>query len=440
MADDAKKRRRKWLAAVLLLSFCGFTGNYYLNPLRQSAAVGQELNLSDVLQGSLWEYVSWDDGAGRKEIKENLAVQNDPGEMNFSLKLFGLIPLKQVSVAVLPETYLYPGGQSIGILLRTDGVLAVGFSPIINEKGRKSNPAEEAGINLGDVITAVNDKSISTDDQLAEMINAFGAKGEEITLEIDRAGKQRSITLEAAYCTESRKWRIGLLVKDNAGGIGTLSFVDQAGNYGALGHMVAESNTGDKLNISLGKLVHASIDGINKGERGNPGEKLGSFSSNKALGDIDKNTDCGIFGKINDWNFVKQGLINHPLPVGFGAEIKQGAAEILTVVEGEKVGAFEVEIVKIMPNAKRGKELVIKVTDERLLGKTGGIVQGMCRKDNMDNTKNTVNKAFFKQLPKAKTLILSIRPILYSKKDAKGVRIFTQKMNCGMKIRSRCAK
>ena len=176
MADDAKKRRRKWLAAVLLLSFCGFTGNYYLNPLRQSAAVGQELNLSDVLQGSLWEYVSWDDGAGRKEIKENLAVQNDPGEMNFSLKLFGLIPLKQVSVAVLPETYLYPGGQSIGILLRTDGVLAVGFSPIINEKGRKSNPAEEAGINLGDVITAVNDQSISTDDQLAEMINAFGAK------------------------------------------------------------------------------------------------------------------------------------------------------------------------------------------------------------------------------------------------------------------------
>lgn len=416
MADDAKKRRRKWLAAVLLLSFCGFTGNYYLNPLRQSAAVGQELNLSDVLQGSLWEYVSWDDGAGRKEIKENLAVQNDPGEMNFSLKLFGLIPLKQVSVAVLPETYLYPGGQSIGILLRTDGVLAVGFSPIINEKGRKSNPAEEAGINLGDVITAVNDQSISTDDQLAEMINAFGAKGEEITLEIDRAGKQRSITLEAAYCTESRKWRIGLLVKDNAGGIGTLSFVDQAGNYGALGHMVAESNTGDKLNISLGKLVHASIDGINKGERGNPGEKLGSFSSNKALGDIAKNTDCGIFGKINDWNFIKQGLINHPLPVGFGAEIKQGAAEILTVVEGERVEAFEVEIVKIMPNAKRGKELVIKVTDERLLGKTGGIVQGMCRKDNMDNTKNAVNKAFFKQLPKVKTLILSIRPILYAKK------------------------
>ena len=93
-----------------------------------------------------------------------------------------------------------------------------------------------------------------------------------------------------------------------------------------------------------------------------------------------------------------------------------------------------------MPNAKRGKELVIKVTDERLLGKTGGIVQGMCRKDNMDNTKNTVNKAFFKQLPKVKTLILSIRPILYSKKDAKGMRIFTQKMNCGMMVRSRCAK
>lgn len=381
------KRCKKWLAVVLTLSLLGGLGNYYAHPIKQSVAVGQEFVVRDSFPQSLWEYVTVESSGLRKQITENVAAQNYPGEMNLSLKLFGLIPLKQVSVAVMPEKYLYPGGQSIGILLRTEGVLVVGLSPIINEHSRKLNPAEDAGIEPGDVIVKLNNQEIVGDDQLAEMVDEIGKKGEEIVLEVDHGGKIRNVPLKAVFCTQSGKWRIGLLVRDNAGGIGTLTFVDADGNYGALGHMVAESNTGEILNISLGKLVRSSINGINKGERGKPGEKIGSFTSDYAVGDIKANTNCGIFGKINDLSILKDNIITEPLPVGFCSEVEYGKAQILTVIEDDQVEAFDVEIMKIMPNGKIGKELVIKITDERLLEKTGGIVQGMSGSPIIQNNK-----------------------------------------------------
>lgn len=377
MAENKKRRGRKCLAAVLLVGLLGGIGNYYINPLRKSAAVGQEFVLSDNCPASLWDYVTVSDGAWQSRITESLNAGSEPGELNLSLKLFGLIPLKQVSIAVQPQQYLYPGGQSIGILLRTEGVLTVGFSPIVTQDGKKLNLAEKAGIEVGDVILRINGQAVGSDDSLAEMINELGEKSEELVLQIDRAGKTKNIKLKPAFCKESGKWRIGLLVRDNAGGIGTLSFVDKDGSYGALGHMVAESNTGGRLNISAGKLVHTAINGVRKGERGNPGEKLGSFMSNQAVGNIIENTDCGIFGKISDWNLIKENIITQPLPVGFCSEIQYNEAEILTVIDGDNVEAFSVEILKVMPNGKKGKELVLKVTDARLLEKTGGIVQGM---------------------------------------------------------------
>lgn len=390
MLKDVKnvaKRCKKWLAVVLTLSLVGGLGNYYAHPIKQSVAVGQEFVVRDSFPQSLWDYVTVESAGLHKQITENVAAQNYPGEMNLSLKLFGLIPLKQVSVAVMPEKYLYPGGQSIGILLRTQGVLVVGSSPIINEHSRKLNPAEDAGIELGDVIIKLNNQEIVGDDQLAEMVDELGQKGEEIVLEVDHGGKIKNVPLKAVFCTQSGKWRIGLLVRDNAGGIGTLTFVDADGNYGALGHMVAESNTGERLNISLGKLVRSSINGINKGERGKPGEKLGSFTSDYAVGDIKVNTNCGIFGKINDWSILKDNIITEPLPVGFCSEVEYGKAQILTVIEDDQVEAFDVEIMKIMPNGKTGKELVLKITDERLLEKTGGIVQGMSGSPIIQNNK-----------------------------------------------------
>lgn len=191
-------------------------------------------------------------GQVQKQLTETINAQESPGEMSISLKLFGLIPYKQVNVSVVEEKYLYPGGQSIGILLRTEGVLVVGSSPIIAENGKEVNPAEDAGIEMGDIIVKVNEQSVTSDDELAELINEFGAKGEEIVLTINRSQNEKKINIKPIFCQESKKWRIGLFVRDNAGGVGTLSFIDpQSGTYGALGHMVSENNTGEMLDISM---------------------------------------------------------------------------------------------------------------------------------------------------------------------------------------------
>ena len=378
MADKKKILVKKWLTALLAIVLAVSLANYYANPSEQSVAVGQPIDLSASCPASLAEYVTANNGQVEKQLTESLNAQDSPGEMSISLKLFGLIPYKQVNVSVVEEKYLYPGGQSIGVLLRTQGVLVVGSSPIIAANGKEVNPAEESGIELGDIIVKVNDQTVITDDQLAELVNDCGAKGEEIVLTINRAQSEKKIKIAPVFCTESQKWRIGLLVRDNAGGVGTLSFIDpQSGSYGALGHMVSENNTGEMLDISMGKLIKADIEDIVKSERGTPGEKVGSFVNNDALGSITKNTECGIFGKISDWDILGENIVTQPMPVGLSSDIQYGEAEILTVLEGDKVESFAVEIMKIMPNGKTGKELVIKVTDERLLEKTGGIVQGM---------------------------------------------------------------
>ncbi len=378
MADKKKMLVKKWLTVLLAIVLAVSLANYYMNPSQQSVAVGQPIDFSESCPASLAEYMTINSGQVQKQLTETINAQESPGEMSISLKLFGLIPYKQVNVSVVEEKYLYPGGQSIGILLRTEGVLVVGSSPIIAENGKEVNPAEDAGIEMGDIIVKVNEQSVTSDDELAELINEFGAKGEEIVLTINRSQNEKKINIKPIFCQESKKWRIGLFVRDNAGGVGTLSFIDpQSGTYGALGHMVSENNTGEMLDISMGKLIKADIEGIEKSERGTPGEKLGSFVSNDALGNIAKNTDCGIFGKISDWQLVNESTITQPMPVGLSSDIQYGEAEILTVLEGDKVETFEVEITKIMPNGKTGKELVLEVTDERLLEKTGGIVQGM---------------------------------------------------------------
>lgn len=378
MAEKMKVSLKRWLTVLLMLTLAAGWGNYYINPTRQSAAVGQTIDLSSGCPPSLLDYVTVNNGEIQKQITESWQTGNAPGELNLSLKLFGLIPLKQVSVSVVEEKYLYPGGQSIGILLRTQGVLVVGVSPIVDESGQKSDPAEEAGIEVGDVIVKVNEQQISDDEKLSVLINELGASGEEIVLTIERDQTERKVTVKPIFCAETKKWRIGLFVRDNAGGIGTLTFIDpESGSYGALGHMVADNNTGDMLNIPIGKLVHASIEGVRKGERGDPGEKLGSFVSDQAIGDIAKNTECGIFGKIDSEQLSKEKMLTEPLPVALASEIEYAPAEIYTVLEGNKVEVFEVEIVKIMPKGKTGKELVLKVTDERLIKRTGGIVQGM---------------------------------------------------------------
>lgn len=294
-----------------------------------------------------------------------------------SMRLLELLPNQEPAETRYPEKMLYPGGQAIGILLRTDGILIVGQSPIFVD-GEAQNPAEEAGIQPGDVITRVGDVAVTHDDQLALLVNQLGEQQKPVILHIQRQNREMTKEITPIYCAESKSYRIGLLIRDNAGGVGTLTFVDpETMEYGALGHMISNSETQSKINILKGKLVTAQIQGIKKGTSGYPGEKIGRFVSNFSLGTIEKNTTAGIFGVLTDENVLTESSYTQALPTAAPNQIVLGPAQIFTAIDGNKVECFDVEIEKVMPAHKDGKGLVVRVTDPVLLEKTGGIVQGM---------------------------------------------------------------
>lgn len=294
-----------------------------------------------------------------------------------SMRLLELLPNQEPAETRYPEKMLYPGGQAIGILLRTDGILVVGQSPIFVD-GEAQNPAEEAGIQPGDVITRVGDVAVTHDDQLALLVNQLGEQQKPVILHIQRQNREMIKEITPIYCAESKSYRIGLLIRDNAGGVGTLTFVDpETMEYGALGHMISNSETQSKINILKGKLVTAQIQGIKKGTSGYPGEKIGRFVSNFSLGTIEKNTTAGIFGVLTDENVLTESSYTQALPTATPNQIVLGPAQIFTAIDGNKVECFDVEIEKVMPAHKDGKGLVVRVTDPVLLEKTGGIVQGM---------------------------------------------------------------
>lgn len=307
-------------------------------------------------------------------------VATKPGEASIRLKLFGLIPVKNMDVDVVPRIELVPGGHAIGILLKAQGVTVVGFAPVIDENGKEHNPGRDGGLAIGDVIEKVNGIPVSTDEETARLIHLAGKKKKPVSLAIRRDNKQLTMQVNPVMCKDTKRFRIGAYIRDSAAGVGTLTFYDPKTKiYGALGHIIADGEVNRQIAQGEGKIVSASILGINQARRGQPGEKIGTFhQSDKGIieGDIRKNTNYGIFG------FLKTPLENEiyrePLPVAFAHQVKTGPAEVLTVVEGDKIERFSVEIVRINPHqTTNGKNLLINITDPRLLEVTGGIVQGM---------------------------------------------------------------
>jgi stage IV sporulation protein B len=294
-----------------------------------------------------------------------------------TLKLFGTLPIKQVKVRVLPQVKVIPGGQSIGVKLRSSGVLVVGHH-VIRSDEEEVCPAEQADIRVGDYLTMLDGAPIRHVREVAQAAERAGRSGKPLELTLVRGGKTVQVRIRPAYDKNERVWRLGLYIRDSAAGVGTLTFYDPDKLlYGALGHVITDMDTGQPIRLGQGKIVHSSVTSIDKGESGEPGEKRAIFfQEDHVLGNIRKNTPFGIFGQLE--RKPENGLYDRPIPVALSEQVKEGPAKILTVVEGQKVEAFDIQIVHVLRQKfPATKGLIIKVTDPRLLAKTGGIVQGM---------------------------------------------------------------
>lgn len=300
------------------------------------------------------------------------------GKTNVEIKLLGLIPLRTVEVDVLPPISLYPGGHSIGVVLRSQGVIIVGHSPVKDQRGETAVPAKDAGIMVGDIILSMNGIPVKSDYQVAEIIDSSGKKNNLVDIMIKRQDQRLHFSLQPMHDAETRRYRIGLYVRDSAAGVGTLTFFDeQTQTYGALGHIITDNDTNQPIDCDEGKIVMATVSGIHHGKRGQPGEKIGLFiEEDQVIGDIQKNTNFGIYGKLT--NTIQHQLYAAALPVASMSQVQPGPAQMLTVIDGETIEPFAIEIQKVnLQDSPEGKGLVIQVTDSRLLAKTGGIVQGM---------------------------------------------------------------
>jgi stage IV sporulation protein B len=311
------------------------------------------------------------------EQSQSLSIQaKESGEDDMILQMAGL-PIKQVNVKVLSNYKVVPGGQSIGVKLNTLGVLVVGHHLVETEQGKKS-PGEIAGIQVGDMITKINGKKIENMSDVSPFIQESGKTGKPLNLEISRDNRTFETQLIPLKDKHDHAYRIGLYIRDSAAGIGTMTFYDPISKkYGALGHVISDMDTKKPIVVEDGQIMKSMVTSIEKGSTGNPGEKLARFSSDKeVIGNITNNSPFGIFGTLS--KPIQNGVLDKAIPIALSHQVKEGKAKILTVVEDDKVEEFDIEIVSTVPQKfPATKGIVIKVTDPRLLKKTGGIVQGM---------------------------------------------------------------
>jgi len=261
------------------------------------------------------------------------------------------------------------GGMPFGIKMYTKGVVVAGLSEI-ETADRICSPAKDAGIMVGDVILKLNGISVNRTDELAGVFEK--SDGKEVLVTLIRDGKEMQVTLIPQMSKNDGKFKAGMWVKDNAAGIGTVTFVDPESKiFGGLGHGIVNRETGTLIPLDKGMVFKANINGAIKGEKGIPGELKGSIEP-KMLGKMFGNFNCGVFGTYEE---NTEGM--KKMQVASKDEIKTGDAIIYCTVENNKVGEYKAQILKVNDDEDTLKNFIIKITDERLLSITGGIVQGM---------------------------------------------------------------
>ena len=310
----------------------------------------------------------------------------DSYEPEIEFKLFNLIPIKSKRVKILRSNKIFASGSAVGLVLKTDGVLIVGSSLVSTLDGEK-DALNDGVLKLGDTIVQIENENVENVSSISKIINEEKNKDRELDIKIIRKNKEISTKIKPIFDINDNDYKLGVWVRDDASGVGTLTFIDENNRFGALGHPICDSDTKSNISLKEGKVYKCSVLGVNKGISGSPGEIKGFFVQGKdEQGIVEKNNSYGIFGNINQDNSLICDAIE--TEIGGRMSVKPGKAQIRCCVEGNKVEMFDIEIIKTnYQTYSNDKSMVIRVTDKRLLDKTGGIVQGMSGSPIIQNNK-----------------------------------------------------
>lgn len=288
------------------------------------------------------------------------------------LRMFGILPIKDVEINTVERAHVKLGGSLFGIKIFTQGVLVVGSTQIETATGLV-NPAQNAGIRVGDVIEKINGIEINSNEEVGTIVRE--TNGDVLLVDVRRRNMVFQVEVDPVMCISENMFRVGLWVRDSSAGLGTLTFIDPQSNVAAgLGHAVSDVDTGEILPLSSGEMVQSEIINILPSNDGIPGEIRGRFLNEPAFGQIIKNNETGLYGIVNNFDANTE-LIE----VAKRHEVKQGAAQIKVTIDNE-VGPefFDIIIENVNFSDNRPTQnMVVRITDERLLVETNGIVQGM---------------------------------------------------------------
>ncbi len=367
-------KKIRWLYRFLLLCLIAGCGAGYINHVRNSIPgimYIDENELDTVDLGVPFVGTVQIEGIDC-DVNMLRPVSIDAGSRNvydMNCRLFGFINIKQVKVVVEQRPTITPCGNAVGLYVITDGAYVIDTGDIDGQQA----PAKDI-IKRGDYILEINDNKINSISDVVCQVNQ--SNGQPVVILLRRNDEEFKVKVQPILA-EDGKYKIGVWVKDDCQGLGTMTYITGDGYFGTLGHAISEATTGNLVEIGKGQLYTARIWSIVKGEKGKPGEIVGTINYNSAdyIGEIYKNTDLGVYGKSKSGEI--KSVKGTPCEVGYKQEIKKGTAYIRSEISGE-LKDYEIEITDIsMSDSNQNKGIEFVVTDEALLDLTGGIVQGM---------------------------------------------------------------
>ncbi len=292
---------------------------------------------------------------------------------NSKLKLFGVVPIKNIETHIVEERKIHLSGKAFGIKLYTEGVVVIGLENISTSGGQYC-PGSGAGLSVGDSIIEINGKKLSTAAQLSDLV--LDSNGDIMCLTIAKTdGTITQGKLTPVFSESEGRYKAGVWVRDSIAGIGTMTYIDPETNtFGGLGHGICDTDTGKLLPFGEGQIVSVVVTGVTKGAGGLPGELHGYFGS-ETLGTLSENCASGVFGTISSEDYISGDMYE----ISMKQDIKEGCAQILTTLPGKSEPQLcDVVVERINYNSKNpGKNMVVRITDNELINATGGIVQGM---------------------------------------------------------------